>query len=46
MVGTIGRIAASLASVHNKNEASLASLNFDFTLVKLEAPREYVKPLP
>ncbi|RDL40390.1 uncharacterized protein BP5553_00369 [Venustampulla echinocandica] len=41
MAGTISRITAALASVHNENAVSLANLNFDFTLVKLEAPREY-----
>ncbi|KAL2064516.1 hypothetical protein VTL71DRAFT_3653 [Oculimacula yallundae] len=41
MAGTIGRITAALTSIHNENAVSLANLNFDFTLVKLEAPREY-----
>ena len=40
MAGTIGRITAAVTSVHNENAASLANLNFDFTLVKLEAPPE------
>jgi hypothetical protein len=41
MAGPIGRITAAMAAVHNENSAALASLNFDFTLVKLEAPVEY-----
>jgi hypothetical protein len=41
MAGTIGRITTALATVHNENSAALATLNFDFTLVKLEAPVEY-----
>ena len=38
---SLGRVTAALATVHNENSASLANLNFDFTLVKLEAPAEY-----
>jgi hypothetical protein len=41
MAGSIGRITGALGTVHNENTASLATLNFDFTLVKLEAPAEY-----
>ncbi|TVY15702.1 hypothetical protein LARI1_G005736 [Lachnellula arida] len=41
MSNAIGRITAALASVHNENAVSLANLNFDFTLVKLEAPAEF-----
>lgn len=41
MAGTVGRITTAIASVHNENTAALATLNFDFTLVKLEAPAEY-----
>ncbi|KAM3072718.1 hypothetical protein ACMFMF_007051 [Clarireedia jacksonii] len=41
MAGSIGRITAALGTVHNENTASLATLNFDFTLIKLEAPVEY-----
>jgi hypothetical protein len=41
MAGTIGRVTAALTSVHNENAVSLANLNFDFTLVKLEAPKEF-----
>src|SRR6266516_2006171 len=37
----IGRVTAALASVHNENSVSLANLNFDFTLVKVEAPPEF-----
>ncbi|KAE8447571.1 hypothetical protein EG329_010701 [Mollisiaceae sp. DMI_Dod_QoI] len=41
MAGPIGRITAALSTFHNENSASLANLNFDFTLVKFEAPAEY-----
>jgi hypothetical protein len=41
MAGPIGRITAALSTFHNENSISLANLNFDFTLVKLEAPVEY-----
>jgi hypothetical protein len=41
MAGTVGRITGALATVHNENSASLANVNFDFTLVKFEAPLEY-----
>ncbi|KAH8597426.1 hypothetical protein B0O99DRAFT_507860 [Bisporella sp. PMI_857] len=38
---SLGRLTAAVASIHNENAVSLANLNFDFTLVKLEAPPEY-----
>jgi hypothetical protein len=38
MAGSIGKMTASLASVQNENTLALANLNFDFSLVKLEAP--------
>jgi hypothetical protein len=41
MAGTIGRITTALATVHNENSAALANLNFDFTLVRLDAPGEF-----
>ncbi|PQE26776.1 hypothetical protein CJF31_00003488 [Rutstroemia sp. NJR-2017a BVV2] len=41
MASSIGRITGALGTIHNENTASLATLNFDFTLVKLEAPAEY-----
>ncbi len=41
MAGAIDRISASLATVHNENSAALANFNFDFTLIKREAPPEY-----
>lgn len=41
MAGTIGKIAAALTSVTNENSLALASLNFDFALVKVEAPKEF-----
>ena len=39
--GAIGRATAALASVTNENSVSLANLNFDFSIVKLEAPHEF-----
>jgi hypothetical protein len=41
MAGSIGKMTACLASVQNENTLALANLNFDFSLVKLEAPVEY-----
>ena len=41
MAGTIGRITGALATVHNENALSLANVNFDFTLVKLDVPAEF-----
>ncbi|KAI0972388.1 hypothetical protein F4678DRAFT_59314 [Xylaria arbuscula] len=37
----IGRLQAALASVTNEVTVAAANLNFDFSLVKCEAPREY-----
>ncbi|KAE9374640.1 hypothetical protein N431DRAFT_277613, partial [Stipitochalara longipes BDJ] len=37
----IGRVAAALGTIHNENAVSLASLNVDFTLIKMEAPPEF-----
>lgn len=36
MSDAVDRITAALASVHNENAVSLATLNVDFTLVKVE----------
>jgi hypothetical protein len=41
MAGTIGRVASRLAMVHNETQAALASVNFDFILIKLDVPQEY-----
>lgn len=41
MSGIVGRINAALATLHNENSLSLANLNLDFTLIKLEAPKEF-----
>jgi hypothetical protein len=41
MAGTLGKLNAAMASVQNEASASLATLNFDFTLIKLEAPVEF-----
>ncbi|KAL3422791.1 hypothetical protein PVAG01_04538 [Phlyctema vagabunda] len=41
MAGQIGRITGALAAIHNENSLALANVNFDFTLVKLEAPKEF-----
>jgi hypothetical protein len=37
----IGRLQAALASATNEVTVAAANLNFDFTLVKYEAPKEY-----
>ncbi|KAL8655750.1 MAG: hypothetical protein Q9226_002922 [Calogaya cf. arnoldii] len=41
MAGAIGRVTAAAAAVVNENQVSLINLNFDFTLVKREAPKEF-----
>jgi hypothetical protein len=41
MASPISKVTAALSAVHNENSVALANLNFDFTLVKLEAPAEY-----
>jgi hypothetical protein len=41
MAGTLGKLNVAIASVQNEASASLATLNFDFTLIKLEAPVEF-----
>jgi len=37
----VGRLQAALASATNEVTVAAANLNFDFTLVKYEAPKEY-----
>lgn len=41
MSAQIGRITAALAAATNEVTVAAAKLNFDFTLVKIEAPKEY-----
>lgn len=41
MAGTIGRVTAAAAAAYNENQVSLINLNFDFTLMKFEAPKEF-----
>src|SRR5271170_7722630 len=41
MSGLISGLNAALTTIRNENSVSLASLNFDFTLIKLEAPAEF-----
>lgn len=41
MAGAISKLTAALASVTNENTLALANLNFDFALIKVEAPKEY-----
>lgn len=41
MSSAIGRVTAALGTVRNENAVSLANLNFDFTLIKMEAPPEF-----
>ena len=38
---SISRFTASLASGHNENTVALANINFDFSLIRVEAPTEY-----
>ena len=40
-MASISRISASALTLHNEAQASLASVNFDFALLKFEAPAEY-----
>lgn len=40
-MASLGRITNSLASAVNENSISLAQLNLDFSLFKVEAPAEY-----
>ncbi|OTB06328.1 hypothetical protein M426DRAFT_21117 [Hypoxylon sp. CI-4A] len=39
--GAIGRLQAALASATNEVTVAAANINFDFSLVKYEAPKEY-----
>ncbi|MCJ1440907.1 MAG: hypothetical protein MMC23_001393 [Stictis urceolatum] len=41
MAGSIGKLQASLAAANQETTLALANLNFDFSLVRLEAPLEY-----
>lgn len=43
-MSSIGRIVNSIFSGSNENNLSLATLNFDFSLIQVEAPKEF-KPL-
>lgn len=44
MAGPISsKISAALATVYNENSAALATLNIDFTLLKVEVPAEYAR---
>ncbi|KAJ5663644.1 hypothetical protein N7507_004375 [Penicillium longicatenatum] len=40
-MSTIGRITNSILSGSNENNLSLATLNFDFSLIQIEAPKHY-----
>ncbi|KAJ2985470.1 hypothetical protein NUW58_g5512 [Xylaria curta] len=40
-MASLGRIGTSLVSATNENTLALASLNFDFSMVKIQAPKEY-----
>lgn len=40
-MASIGRIQAALASATNEVTLAAANINFDFTLIKCEAPQEY-----
>ncbi|KAH7327499.1 hypothetical protein BKA65DRAFT_68138 [Rhexocercosporidium sp. MPI-PUGE-AT-0058] len=41
MSSIVGKLTAAVAAVQNENQLSLANLNFDFTLVRYEAPKEF-----
>ncbi|KAH8670391.1 hypothetical protein BGZ60DRAFT_407344 [Tricladium varicosporioides] len=41
MAGSISKLTASWASITNENTLALANINFDFALVKVNAPKEY-----
>ncbi|KAK5059872.1 hypothetical protein LTR84_009755 [Exophiala bonariae] len=40
-MSTLGRIANSLTNINNENILTLANLNFDFTVFKFDAPKEF-----
>jgi hypothetical protein len=40
-MSTLGRLTNSIFSATNENTLALANLNFDFTLFKFEAPKEF-----
>jgi hypothetical protein len=42
MNNTISRVTAAMTAIYNENSVSLANLNVDFTLIKLEAPSEFL----
>lgn len=39
VMATLGKLTAALISGTNENTLALASISFDFSLVKLEAPK-------
>lgn len=41
MMASIGKISSSLLTIPNELTVAAAALNFDFSLVKIEAPREF-----
>jgi hypothetical protein len=41
MAASIGKLALSLASGTNENTLALANISFDFSVVKIAAPKEY-----
>ena len=40
-MAAISKVAASLVSATNENNFGLANFNIDFSLIKIEAPKEY-----
>ena len=40
-MSSIGKLTASIFSATNENTLALANLNFDFSLVKFDAPPEF-----
>ncbi|KAI0430032.1 hypothetical protein F5Y09DRAFT_308589 [Xylaria sp. FL1042] len=42
-MASLGKINNSLVSATNENTLALANLNFDFSMVKIQAPKEYAE---
>ncbi|KAF2267431.1 hypothetical protein CC78DRAFT_592655, partial [Lojkania enalia] len=40
-MASLGRLTAALASSRNETTLALANLNFDFSLIRVEPPKEY-----
>ena len=40
-MASLGRVTAALGAAHNENTLALANLNFDFSLIRVDAPPEF-----